>query len=310
MAKIGTGTEDELGRPLVEDLRAGHVARHQVGRELDPGEAEGGRLRERARDQRLGETRVVLEQHVAVAQQRQQDQLERPALADDRLLDLGEDRLRALAEIGERAHRDSIRSITAATCAARHARPVAVFGLRPVGAQQLPHVLAEQRPRRLGPALELEPVPRRDARSRRPRGGAAAAGGERDPRPRSRARAPAPSAAAPPVPAAAASCCEARPRSGRQAVTSRDPRRCWMSVKSTSAVASTTQIAKARGVESFGIATRTISATSAIEPGSSRNSQRGLTPGSAPAPSREARRAPPRARRPRRPSSTAPAHGG
>ncbi len=86
---------------------------------------------------------VVLEQHVAVAQQRQQDQLERPALADDRLLDLGEDRLRALLQIGERAHSDSSRSITAATLRARHARPVAVCGLRPVGAQQLPHVLAE-----------------------------------------------------------------------------------------------------------------------------------------------------------------------
>ena len=49
------GAEDELGRPLVEDLRAGDVGGHQVRRELDARETERGRLRERARDQRLRE---------------------------------------------------------------------------------------------------------------------------------------------------------------------------------------------------------------------------------------------------------------
>src|SRR5438045_7188343 len=47
-----TGAKDEVRRPLVEDLRARDVAGHQVGCELDPREAEQGRLRERAGDRK------------------------------------------------------------------------------------------------------------------------------------------------------------------------------------------------------------------------------------------------------------------
>src|SRR3954469_10657161 len=44
---------------------------------------------------------------------------------------------------------------------------MAVRRRRPVGTQQLPDVVTEQRACRLGPTFELEPVPGGDARSRR-----------------------------------------------------------------------------------------------------------------------------------------------
>jgi hypothetical protein len=83
--------ELEVGVALVPDRRAGDVRRHQVGRELDPVEAGARHLCERARRERLREARVVLEQHVTVREQPEQDELERVALPDDRSLDLVED---------------------------------------------------------------------------------------------------------------------------------------------------------------------------------------------------------------------------
>ena len=53
-------------------------------------------LRERARHQRLRQAGVVLDQHVAVGEQPEQQQLERVALADDGPLDLVEDAVREL----------------------------------------------------------------------------------------------------------------------------------------------------------------------------------------------------------------------
>ena len=50
---------------------------------------------------------------MAIAQQCEQDQLERAALANDRLLDLGEDRVGVVPELGEPGQSDSTRSITA-----------------------------------------------------------------------------------------------------------------------------------------------------------------------------------------------------
>ena len=93
------GTKLEVARALVVHRGAGDVGGHQVGRELDPLEAHVADLRERARDQRLGESRVVLEQHVSVGEEREQARLERAALADDRLLDLVEDPLGVLADL-------------------------------------------------------------------------------------------------------------------------------------------------------------------------------------------------------------------
>ena len=117
-AKIGPGRELEVGRALVVDRRAGDVGRHQVGRELDAREAHRRDLRERARDQRLGEAGEVLDQHVAVGEQAEQHELERVALADDRLLDLVED------PVGERAHLVQRRARTSQSAPARRpARP-------------------------------------------------------------------------------------------------------------------------------------------------------------------------------------------
>ena len=89
--KIGPGRNSKSAVALVPDRRAGDVGGHQVGRELDAREADARHLRERARGERLREAGEVLEQHVPVGEQADEDELERVALADDRPLDLVED---------------------------------------------------------------------------------------------------------------------------------------------------------------------------------------------------------------------------
>src|SRR5205085_5671933 len=96
------GPELEVRNALVEDRRAGHVRRHQVGRELDAAELHARDLRERARNQRLREAGEVLDQDVAVREQPEQDELERVTFADDRPLDLVEDPRRRPADVLER----------------------------------------------------------------------------------------------------------------------------------------------------------------------------------------------------------------
>ena len=64
---------------------------HQVRGELHSREPRAGDRGERPRDQRLGEARVVLDQHVAVSEQRAQRQLQRRALSHHGPLDLVED---------------------------------------------------------------------------------------------------------------------------------------------------------------------------------------------------------------------------
>ena len=80
------GPELEVPRPLVEDGKARHVRWLEIRRALDP-------LRDRtvdaagdgAREHGLGRARHVLEQHVTVARERGQDELDLVALAvDDR----------------------------------------------------------------------------------------------------------------------------------------------------------------------------------------------------------------------------------
>ena len=71
-------------------------------------------LRERARDERLREARVVLDQHVPVGQDREQHELELGALADDRPLHL--------VEHGRRARADLLQGERRSPCAARSAR--------------------------------------------------------------------------------------------------------------------------------------------------------------------------------------------
>ncbi len=65
---------DELHPPVAvarvfQDLRAGDVGRHQVGRELDPLELQVEDLRDRADEQRLGQARGAGDQAVPAGEQ-------------------------------------------------------------------------------------------------------------------------------------------------------------------------------------------------------------------------------------------------
>ena len=94
------GLEAQIADPLVIDRRPGHVRRHEVGRELHARESEAGHRGERTGDQRLGEARVVLDQHVPVRQQPEEDELQRVALAHDGPLHLVQDPGGAVPELG------------------------------------------------------------------------------------------------------------------------------------------------------------------------------------------------------------------
>ena len=198
----------------------------------------------------------------------------------------------------------STRSIAATMLVVRHARAVAVGGRRPVGAQQLPRVLAEQRAGRLGPARRARFRGGRRGALPLPAAAAGAAGG-RGPRPRSRARARAPCAGAPPAAGPPASAAERRLEAADASAAAfagmpdeheeddrggeHDPDR---RARARSAAPAARAGPRARRRHDAGQPNRRAS----------------LTP--EPAPTRAARRARRRARRPPRPSSTAPAHGG
>ena len=72
---------------FLDDLGAGDVGRHQVGRELDAVELQRQRIGQRADHQRLGQARHADQQAVAAGEDRDQQLLDHVALADD---DLGE----------------------------------------------------------------------------------------------------------------------------------------------------------------------------------------------------------------------------
>ena len=83
----------EAGGLEVEQIGADDVARHQVGRELDPPELQPDRLGEAVRKQGLGRPGRALQEDVSAGKQRHQHQLDRLALADHRFGDLCSDRL-------------------------------------------------------------------------------------------------------------------------------------------------------------------------------------------------------------------------
>ena len=85
----------ELRGPVVEDLRADDVRRHEVGRALDAVERAGHRLGERLRRRRLGQPRDGLQQDVPTAHQRDDERRAQLRLPDDALV---EDAFDALAE--------------------------------------------------------------------------------------------------------------------------------------------------------------------------------------------------------------------
>ena len=105
--KIGPGRNSKSRAALVVDRRAGHVGGHQVGRELDPAEAAArapARTTARsASSPRPGKSSIRTWPSASSAEQ---DELERLALADDRALDLVEQRVRALGDLGD-VHSDS-----------------------------------------------------------------------------------------------------------------------------------------------------------------------------------------------------------
>ena len=92
MAKIGpfANLKNRLpgGVILLEQLGAGDVARHEVGRELHAREAEVERLRDGLDEQRLGEAGHADEQHVAAGEQRGDEIVDDLVLADDAAPDL------------------------------------------------------------------------------------------------------------------------------------------------------------------------------------------------------------------------------
>ena len=81
---VNTGPGDEAQAAGLEQAGAGHVRRQQVGRALDAGHPQVQRAGDGAGEQRLAGAGHVLEQHVAVGEQRDRDQADRLLGADDR----------------------------------------------------------------------------------------------------------------------------------------------------------------------------------------------------------------------------------
>ncbi len=84
---------------LLEDVGAGDVARHQVGRELDAAELEVEHAGETRDQQGLGQPGHADQQHVAVGEQRGQELFDHGILADDDLAQLGLDALTRRANL-------------------------------------------------------------------------------------------------------------------------------------------------------------------------------------------------------------------
>ena len=99
--------EDHLaaagGRVLLDDVRAGDVGRHQVGRELDAVELQLQDPREGMNQERLRQPRHADDQAVAADEERQQHQVHGVGLADDQLRQLTDDLVAPLLHsIGQR----------------------------------------------------------------------------------------------------------------------------------------------------------------------------------------------------------------
>ena len=82
---------------FLEQLGAGDVARHQVGRELHAREAQVERLRDRLHEQRLREAGHADEQDVTAGEQRGDEIVDDLVLADDAAADLLDERRAARA---------------------------------------------------------------------------------------------------------------------------------------------------------------------------------------------------------------------
>ena len=94
LAKIAPGLELEVTRLLAEDVDAGDIRRQEVGCELDPPERTVDRPGDRLREHRFADAGHVLDQQMALGDQRDQRQPDLLVLAPDHpfdvLLDLTE----------------------------------------------------------------------------------------------------------------------------------------------------------------------------------------------------------------------------
>ena len=104
LANNGPGTKVQVRLPvadiLFEDVGAGDVGGHQVGRELDALERQAQRAGQRAHQQCLGGAGQAGDQAVAAHQQRDQQLFDDFVLADDELAHFVANRVEALTEIG------------------------------------------------------------------------------------------------------------------------------------------------------------------------------------------------------------------
>ena len=80
------GARDEAETAALEDARAEHVSRQQVRGPLDTTETHPERSAEGAGEQRLADTRDVLDERVAVGQDRDEEQADGAFVDNDRLL--------------------------------------------------------------------------------------------------------------------------------------------------------------------------------------------------------------------------------
>ena len=104
LEKIGPGTNRNApaaGLGLLQDVGPGDVRRHQVGRELDPLEADVEDLGERADHQGLGQARHAHQEDVPPGEDRGEDLLDHFVLADDDLAQLGDHHVARVAELVE-----------------------------------------------------------------------------------------------------------------------------------------------------------------------------------------------------------------
>ena len=116
------GPELELLRLLVVDRQAGDVRRQQVGRELDAAEGAAEAPGDRSGQHRLAGPGHILDQQVALAQQRHEGEADLVVLADDDALDVGDD---AVAGLLDHGHGLRVLSFIWRRCGSRGPRMVA-----------------------------------------------------------------------------------------------------------------------------------------------------------------------------------------
>ncbi len=85
-----------MWRVLLQDLRAGDVGGHEIGRELDALALQLERIGERARHEGLGQSGRADEQTMAAAKKRDEDLVDDVRLPDDDACHLGANALHGL----------------------------------------------------------------------------------------------------------------------------------------------------------------------------------------------------------------------